>query len=223
MLIFFLIFTAFFIITVEVFTILFQLTGLSRSKALFQVISIITSTGFTTKESEIITFDDTRRKLAQYLMVFSYISTLLYIVLLITFFTNDYEIYQYISFFLVLLSYPVIYSIKSFRNTLRNIVEVFGNKLLFGSNNNSILILEEFGNYVIAQIIVNTVPEALSGVALKDIDLYNAYHIMITTIVRKNATITNVTDDYKIKSGDKIIAYGDNIQLAYLFQINTKK
>ncbi|MGL4450355.1 MAG: TrkA C-terminal domain-containing protein [Sarcina sp.] len=71
----FLAFLTLFIIVINIFAILFRLTGVPMEKAKFQVISLLTSTGFTTKESEIITQHPLRRKIASWLMIFSYLST----------------------------------------------------------------------------------------------------------------------------------------------------
>lgn len=71
--VFFAIFILIFLILVEILCILFKLTGLTDEKARFQVISLITSTGFTTKESELIVNHKTRRRLAQYVMILGYI------------------------------------------------------------------------------------------------------------------------------------------------------
>ena len=49
---------------IEFFTALFRITGLTKEKARFQVISMITCAGFTTSESEIITTNRGRRRLA---------------------------------------------------------------------------------------------------------------------------------------------------------------
>lgn len=71
--IFFASFIFVFLIIIEILTILFKLTGLTDEKARFQVISIITGTGFTTKESELIAQHKTRRVLAQYVMIIGYL------------------------------------------------------------------------------------------------------------------------------------------------------
>ena len=71
--VFFMIFILIFLILVEILCILFKLTGLTDEKARFQVISLITSTGFTTKESELIVNHKTRRRLAQYVMILGYV------------------------------------------------------------------------------------------------------------------------------------------------------
>lgn len=71
--IFFVLFIFIFLVLIEILTMMFKLTGLTDEKARFQVITIITGTGFTTKESELITQHKTRRRLAQNVMIIGYI------------------------------------------------------------------------------------------------------------------------------------------------------
>ena len=54
----------------EVFTIFFRFTGMPADKAHFQVISLLTGTGFTTRESEVMLGNRRRRRLAQITMLF---------------------------------------------------------------------------------------------------------------------------------------------------------
>ena len=64
--------TYFLIITVviEIYVILFRLTGLKSEISRFQVISMMTGTGYTTGESELISGHPVRRKLATFLILF---------------------------------------------------------------------------------------------------------------------------------------------------------
>ena len=57
----------------ELFTFFFRLTGLPAEKARFQVISLLTGTGFTTRESEIVLTSRQRRRLARITMLFGYV------------------------------------------------------------------------------------------------------------------------------------------------------
>ncbi|MDP3448737.1 MAG: potassium transporter TrkA, partial [Eubacteriales bacterium] len=59
---------------IEILAIVMKLTGLEISKARFQLISILTHTGFTTRESELIVQHPTRRKVASVLMIVSYVA-----------------------------------------------------------------------------------------------------------------------------------------------------
>lgn len=59
---------------IEIFVILFRLTGLKQDISRFQVISMMTATGFTTEESELILGHPIRRKLATFLILFGVFS-----------------------------------------------------------------------------------------------------------------------------------------------------
>ena len=60
-------------IILEMFTVMFRITGLPDDKARFQVLSILTGAGYTTKESESFVSSKMRRKLAQVTMLFGYV------------------------------------------------------------------------------------------------------------------------------------------------------
>ncbi|MEN8076490.1 hypothetical protein ABFP60_05960 [Clostridioides difficile] len=68
----------------EIMAILLKLTGLDMDKARFQVISIITHTGFTTRESELIAQHPKRRRLVSYLMLLSYVGQATFFSLLVS-------------------------------------------------------------------------------------------------------------------------------------------
>ena len=68
----------------ELFTFFFRLTGLTAERARFQVTSLLTGTGFTTKESEIIMTSPRRRRLARATMLFGYVFTVTIVSALIT-------------------------------------------------------------------------------------------------------------------------------------------
>ena len=56
----------------EIFTMLFRFIGLPEEKARFQVTSLLTGCGFTTRESEMILSTKRRRLLARITMLFGY-------------------------------------------------------------------------------------------------------------------------------------------------------
>ena len=73
-LVYFLALLAILFFIIEIVTVIFKITGLNEKKARYQVISIITHTGFTTRESELVTQHPLRRKIASYLMILSYVA-----------------------------------------------------------------------------------------------------------------------------------------------------
>ena len=58
------VFIIIYVILIEIFSMLFRITGLTKEKASFQAISLLTNCGFTTGESEVITSDRLRRRIA---------------------------------------------------------------------------------------------------------------------------------------------------------------
>lgn len=85
LLIYFIIITA----VIEIFVILFRLTDLKLEVSRFQVISLMTGTGFTTGESELILGHPVRRKLATFLILFGAFSLAVIISSISTILSDD--------------------------------------------------------------------------------------------------------------------------------------
>ncbi len=218
----FMIFCILYIIMVKVYIILFQLSGLSKQKALFQVASILTSTGFSTKESEIITVDNTRRKLVFSLMIIGYVSTIILISLMIYLLSHDFTWTQLLVATLYLSFSFLIVNTKFATFFIKEVVTKFGNKYFYGELNNSILVLLDYGNKVLAEITINELPTVFKECSLKDVVIFKEYDLNLLSIQRKNVGITTVNGDHIIKQGDKLIIYGDIIKLTYVFQTMVK-
>ncbi|MEH7180659.1 hypothetical protein [Neobacillus vireti] len=74
---------------IEIFVILFRLTDLKLEVSWFQVISLMTGTGFTTGESELILGHPIRRKLATFLILFGAFSLAVIISSISTILSDD--------------------------------------------------------------------------------------------------------------------------------------
>ncbi|MEC1520662.1 hypothetical protein P9D43_01285 [Neobacillus niacini] len=85
LLVYFIIITA----VIEIFVILFRLTDLKLEVSRFQVISLMTGTGFTTGESELILGHPVRRKLATFLILFGAFSLAVIISSISTILSDD--------------------------------------------------------------------------------------------------------------------------------------
>src|SRR4051812_9862797 len=77
---------------IEIFVIFFRLTGLKLEVSRFQVISLMTGTGFTTGESELILGHPIRRKLATFLILFGAFSLAVIISSISNFLSDDLRI-----------------------------------------------------------------------------------------------------------------------------------
>lgn len=76
-------------VVIEIHVILFRLTGLKSEVSRFQVISMMTGTGFTTGESELILGHPVRRKLAAFLILFGAFSLAVLISSISTILSNE--------------------------------------------------------------------------------------------------------------------------------------
>ncbi len=218
MIYFFLIYSMFFISVIKIYSLLFQLTGLSRKKSWFQVASILTSTGFYTKESEIITLDNTRRSLAFTLMIFGYVSTVVSIVTIISVIIQGYDYGVYVFVIVSIVMYFILINTSIVTYLLKNTVVYLGNILFYGTTNNSIFVMHNYGNKVLAEVTINEMPEDLKDVKIGEIEAFEIYNIDVLAILRKNSTITTISLDNIINKGDKIVIYGDMIKITYLFR-----
>ena len=80
-LVLFVIFVIIYVVISDIITVFFRLTGLTEENARFQVISLLTNSGFTTRESEAIVSSKVRRRLARATMLFGYAFTVTIVML----------------------------------------------------------------------------------------------------------------------------------------------
>lgn len=73
---------------VTIFSSLYELSGLSKDEARFQVTSLLTGTGFTTSESEKMLATKKRKRITRYIMIVSYIFNISIISTLVSLFTS---------------------------------------------------------------------------------------------------------------------------------------
>ena len=214
--------TAIYLIMIEFFSVAFKLTGLATNKIRFQVASLFTGAGFTTQESEIITNDNRRRRIAFICMytghIFSVVIMGLIINVLISIgeslnadrpvrtFTEWYFIVFYISsavFVLVLLiKIPPIN--KKFQKLLEKIAI---NTSKARRESNIITVLDYYGRSAVVEIVLNKVPEFAKDKSLGSMALTKKYALILLSLRRGNRRVS-ISKDTMISKGDVIVAYG---------------
>lgn len=202
------VFIAIFTTVVEVFTIVFMLTGLSHKKSKFQVISMLTSTGFTTKESEIIMLDPVRRRYAQILIVFGYCASVTIVSMLVSSITTKNTWYEYFIALAITVVFVLIVNNKKIRRKIDPKIHKFGAKILYGKNENYLTILETLNEKVVGKVKLNNLPRELDNKTMEEMNLSNKYEIQILAIERDNKVLRHVTKDDYLKLGDLILVYG---------------
>ena len=75
-------FVAIYVLLIRFYSMLLRLTGLTDSKARFQAVSLITNSGFTTNEAEVITASRSRRKIASAAMITGHVFSVIIVSLI---------------------------------------------------------------------------------------------------------------------------------------------
>lgn len=212
-------------IVVRIGAIAFELTGLEWSLAKFQALSCFSGTGFTTRESELVTTNPQRRRIASALIVLGHAG---FVTLIATFANSlrtedflprltlpflramvpeDFLAAAHIVFFLVALF--IMYKIsvflkigKIFTDFLRaNIVR---QELIKPVSFEELMVAT--GGYGVSSIEVCKDSPILNK-ALLESDL-RKHDITVLAIERKHETIPNPTADTKIFLADRLICFG---------------
>ena len=209
--------------TIEAFSVAFKLTGLATKKIKFQVASLFTGAGFTTNESELISNDDRRRKIAVACMYTGHIFSVVImgLVLNVVFsigvtlysakqeinFTDWYFIVFYVSvaLFLIVLFLKIPPINKRFQKLLERIAI---NASKRSRNTNIITVLDSYGNKnAIVEVVLNCLPSFAEGTSLYQMNLTSKYVLNILSIKRGKRTV-EVTKDTMFKKGDILVIYG---------------
>ena len=231
---------AIYMLMIEVFSVAFKLTGLATKKIKLQVASLFTSTGFTTQESELITNDDRRRRIAVTCMYTGHIFSVVIMGLVINVviqiinaldrnsggsrtFTEWYFIVFYVSLFIFLLVLVIkIPGInKRFQRLLENIAISASKR---NRHNNIITVLDFYGKNAICEVLLNKLPEFADGVSLFEMKLTKKYVINILSI-KRGKRMVDVTKDTMFRKGDILVIYGyiNDIKEAFINSVNGKK
>ncbi len=208
---------------IELFSVIFRLTGLSKSKAKFQVISLLTNSGFTTQEAELIMNSRIRRKLASFTMFFGYLLTVAVISMLVNVFMTlsnsaSQDVWRFVIIlfgFIVLLF--IVSRIRFVDNIIRKITEKIAIKLLFGKKTNVIEVLDNYDQNVIAEVYVTYLPPLCDGATLAQSEIKLKHGIQVLAIKRANVVNTEVNGDDQIMQGDLVVVFGKSKNIKNVF------
>lgn len=217
-------------ILVEIFTTLCRINGISLDKARFQVISLLTGTGFTTAESEIMLLTKQRRKLAQRIMLFSYIFNISIVSIFVNIFisfvnttTNEIGIGILVTIanFILIV---IINKSKPIRKVIDSIV-VKAVNYKRKKNDNYISIYDTYGHKVIAEVELKTLKPEMQNKTIEEMKIKQRYNTQLLVIKRKEEIISEIWPNTIIKQGDTIIVFGKlkDIKAAFIRQNEMKE
>ena len=222
-LILFTLFIIVYIVISDIITIFFRLTGMTEERARFQVISLLTNSGFTTRESEAVVANKIRRRLARATMLFGYAFTVTIVSTTVNFFMTlgKGELEALLVWIPVLLAVLVAFHLIRrsvfLRTKFDGWIECIGNRLMFGPDANPIVLLEDYGDMVVAHIFLHQVPKILQEIPLKHSEIMSKYNIMIMMVKNQNGEATQATADTVLKPNDIIMVLGRRKDILEVF------
>ncbi len=211
-----------FLAITEIFTILFRFAGLPAERARFQVTSLLTCCGFTTKESEIILSSPQRRRLARATMLFGYVFSVSIVSSLVNIFLSV-RLTEVESLFWrlplpLLLLLPLLFLRHDAR--VRSAVDAFferlANRLLARNGANSLLLLDYISSSAIAQVELRELPEPLRDVPLRSSGL-REMNVLVMLLRRGGAEARPMGADEAFLAGDQLIVCGPLAEIRRAF------
>lgn len=212
-----------YLIISELFTMIFHFVGLPEEKARFQVTSLLTGCGFTTRESEMILSTKQRRRLARITMLFGYVFNISVVSAFINVFLSlkTAEVGNYIIGIIIPIAVtaPLIglTRIRAVRRLIDRTLEKLVGSMIRPNSSNSIIIIDQIGKGTIAQVTVKSLPEEFVGVELCKTGLKEEKNILIMLLERKDLSIEAPTAHTVFTDGDKLTVYGDYKTICKVF------
>lgn len=223
-------FVMIYISLINIYSILFRLTGLTKIKAKFQAISLLTNSGYTTSESEIITTNHMRRNIAIASMLTGYIFSVIIVSLVLNLINAVSTNSSKISFMFVFIAFGIfifiliLFRIPFIKRPFERMIENIGRKLM--NKNDKINIITLLDSYAtgdaIVQITLNYVPKFLQNKPLSEVQIRENYNINML-ILNVNGLTKEITKNTILKDGDIIIVFGPLQTIKKLFQGNDIK
>ncbi|MGO4544642.1 hypothetical protein AB4Z29_07585 [Paenibacillus sp. 2TAB23] len=202
-------------IVVEIAAALLIMTGLDHKIARFQAVSMLTATGFTTKESELVLRHPFRRRIAIFLIVFGVFSFAVIISSLSNILAQSFRVYQLgivtavLAFVLIVLKNKRIaaYLTQKTEHQLEKVFELHELPI------HEVLYIDEKRD-IFTEIIIHE-RSTFNGRHLVNI-MQQTNDLNILFILRENKKLRKC--DIKIKARDHLYVYGDKQEIEKLFE-----
>ena len=222
-------FIVIYVIVIQIYAVLFRITGLTKEKAHFQAISLLTNSGFTTSESEIITSDRFRRRIAIAAMINGYAFSVIIVSLIINVILSLKEDMQDQTLIVMLYAFGIfvlliiITQIPIVKKLFEKFIQLIATKVLRrNKNENIIIMLDNYGRDSMAEVYLNRVPEFMVDTTLVDMKIKEKYHLNVL-MVKRNGKVIDVNRDTIFKKGDRLVVFGSTSSINNVFNKRKKE
>ncbi len=202
-------------LVIEMAVVLFTATGLKKTIARFQVISMLTGTGFTTDESSLIIDHPIRRRLSASVILFGYFSLAVIISSIATLLANDLKVRLLVLVIAFLIAVQVL--LKNGK-VFRFLVGKFERRMdeqfeLEDWPLKSALELEEEDS--VAMLAIEEECAYIGGPCLKLFDEEDDIHLLF--IRRGGRVLRKSLYEETLQAGDQVLVFGDRGQIEQNF------
>ncbi len=216
---YFIVVLALLFLVIEIISVVFKITGLDERKARFQVISIITHTGFTTRESELISQHPLRRRIASYLMLISYGAQVALISIFIDILRDNTQktlVGMAVVIGVLAAAVIILTRNKFLLSTFDSLLEKYLlRRMRYNTRYRSLKdVLKLDDDYGVTEVFLDE-KSSLVGVPLKDTGLKERF-IQVLNVDRGSEVIHFPTASLVFRPSDKIVVYGKIDSLAEL-------
>jgi len=199
----------------ELFSILFRFTGLPAEKARFQVTSLLTGCGYTTRESEMFVSSKSRRRMARITMLFGYVFNITVVSALINVFLSmkESQVKDFVFGLLIPLAAAaviiILMRVPAVRSRCDIALERLAGRVLRLDAANSVVLMDYVGKDVIARVVINEVPKALEGIPLAESGLKSDNNILVMLVEKPGKNPQPAGADTIFEKDDKLTVFGD--------------
>ena len=218
-----------YVIVIQIYAVLFRITGLTKEKSHFQAISLLTNSGFTTSESEIITSDRFRRRIAIAAMINGYAFSVIIVSLIINMIISlkedvqDQTLIFMLYAFGIFIGLIIITQIPFVKKQFEKFIQFVATKVLRrNKNENIIIMLDNYGRDSMAEVYLNRVPEFMVDTPLVDMKIKEKYRLNVL-MIKRNGKVVDVNRDTIFKKGDRLVVFGATSSINNVFNKRKKE
>jgi hypothetical protein len=203
-------------VIIELFTFFFHLTGLTTDRARFQVISLLTGTGFTTRESELVLSSRRRRRLARVTKLFGYVFNITIVSAFINVFLSmklSQVSHHFLGFLIPLGTVALIFvlmRVPKIRARIDSFFLRFADRIFNRTEDfNAVLLVDNIGTESIVQVKLRHIPEEYRGLTLAETHLRAETGILVMLVERKGEKPAAPHADTIFEVGDNLTVFGN--------------
>lgn len=197
-------------ILIRIAAVTFELTGLEWTLAKFQALSCFTTTGYTTKESELVTRDPRRRRIASIIMVLGHAG----LITLVATFANTlrqsanepaiYPVFRLLTMVIVVYVCYLVFMRTKVSDLIHNLARKHVSKRIEVETCKQLMVAT--AGYEITSVKLSK-KDSIAGKSIKEASL-KSYDIVVLAIERGESSIANPSEETKMLPGDSIICFG---------------